>query len=226
MKYTDNQNELFDIVDEDDQVIGQATRGEVHRNKNLIHRSIGVCVFNSKGEIYLQKRSSTKDTDPGKWTISCSGHVGTSVVIASAESAEVSLLFCAPPKLVPLSGTRGRGRAQKASLPADSRLLSEYEKAAHRELLEELGVDLKIEFVEKYICRSPKETEMQILYKAYSNGPFKLQPQEIEEGKFYTQKELKEAIKRGEILLSFSGRMSLEKIGWYVNKKIHTNEQC
>lgn len=72
---TDNQNELFDIVDENDQVIGQARRGEVHGNKSLIHRSIGVIILNEKGEAFLQQRSSTKDTDPLKWTISVSGHV-------------------------------------------------------------------------------------------------------------------------------------------------------
>ena len=169
MQYTDNQNELFDIVDENDQVIGQARRREVHHNKNLIHRSIGVCVFNSKGEMYLQKRSSTKDTDPGKWTISCSGHV--------------------------LSG--------------DS-----YQVTATRELMEELEVDLRIEFVEKYICRSPNETEMQMLFKAYSDGPFKLHPQEIEEGKFYTQKELKTLLEKKKIELSFMGKVALEKIGF------------
>ncbi len=169
MQYTDNQNELFDIVDENDQVIGQARRREVHHNKNLIHRSIGVCVFNSKGEMYLQKRSSTKDTDPGKWTISCSGHV--------------------------LSG--------------DS-----YQVTATRELMEELEVDLRIEFVEKYICRSPNETEMSALFKAYSEGPFKLHPQEIEEGKFYTQKELKTLLEKKKIELSFMGKVALEKIGF------------
>jgi len=72
---TDDKHELFDIVDKDDNVVGRATRGEVHRNKNLIHRSVGVAILNSRGEIFLQQRSVTKDTDPGLWTISCSGHV-------------------------------------------------------------------------------------------------------------------------------------------------------
>ncbi len=72
---TDNQEELFDIVNKDDTVVGKAKRREVHKNKNLIHRSIGVVVFNKKGELFLQQRSKTKDTDPLRWTISCSGHV-------------------------------------------------------------------------------------------------------------------------------------------------------
>lgn len=72
---TDNLNEVFDIVDINDKVIGQATRGEVHKNKKMIHRSVGIAVFNSNGKIFLQRRSLTKDTDALLWTVSCSGHV-------------------------------------------------------------------------------------------------------------------------------------------------------
>jgi isopentenyl-diphosphate delta-isomerase type 1 len=72
---TDNQNEIFDVVDTNDWVIGKATRGEVHKDKNLIHRSIGVAVFNSKGDLFLQQRSKTKDMDPLYWDISVGGHV-------------------------------------------------------------------------------------------------------------------------------------------------------
>lgn len=73
---TDNQDELFDIVNENDEVIGQATRGEVHENPKLIHRSIGIIIYSTDNRIFLQKRSMGKDTDPGRWTISSSGHVG------------------------------------------------------------------------------------------------------------------------------------------------------
>lgn len=75
MKTTDNQEEIFDVVDKMDRVIGKATRKEVHMNKKLIHRSVYVAVFNRKGEIFMQQRSATKDTDPLFWTVSCSGHV-------------------------------------------------------------------------------------------------------------------------------------------------------
>lgn len=72
---TDNLDEVFDVVDINDRVIGQSTRGEVHNNKNLIHRSVGIAVFNSNQKIFLQRRSLTKDVDALLWTISCSGHV-------------------------------------------------------------------------------------------------------------------------------------------------------
>tara|TARA_B100000676_G_scaffold80068_1_gene79893 strand:+ start:105 stop:569 length:465 start_codon:yes stop_codon:yes gene_type:complete len=55
-------------------VIGQATRQEIHR-KNLSHRSIHILVFNSKKQIFLQKRSMTKDESPGLWDTSSAGHV-------------------------------------------------------------------------------------------------------------------------------------------------------
>jgi isopentenyl-diphosphate delta-isomerase len=67
-------DEVFDLVDEHDQVIGQATRAEVHA-KGLYHRAVHVLLFNSEGKVFLQKRSMFKDTAPGCWDSSASGHV-------------------------------------------------------------------------------------------------------------------------------------------------------
>ncbi len=66
--------EIFDIVDDRDQVIGQCPRSEVHRVGHK-HRAIHVLVFNSRGEVFLQKRSMSKDTHPGVWDSSSSGHL-------------------------------------------------------------------------------------------------------------------------------------------------------
>ena len=66
--------EIFDVVNERDEVVGQNTRREVHR-LGLKHRAVHVLVFNSRGEIFLQKRSMTKDREAGKWDSSTSGHV-------------------------------------------------------------------------------------------------------------------------------------------------------
>ena len=73
---TDNQQEIFDVVNASDEVIGQATRGEVHR-LGLMHRAIHVFVFDSDGRLYLQKRSQTKDKHPGCLDSSASGHHNT-----------------------------------------------------------------------------------------------------------------------------------------------------
>jgi isopentenyl-diphosphate delta-isomerase type 1 len=66
--------EIFDIVDENDQVIGQRPRREVHRD-GYKHRAVHVLVFNLRGEVFLQKRSMSKDTHPGVWDSSSSGHL-------------------------------------------------------------------------------------------------------------------------------------------------------
>lgn len=68
------QEDIFDIVDENDKVVGQATRSEAHA-KGLRHRAVHVLVFNAEGEVFMQKRSKSKDTWPGAWDSSCSGHV-------------------------------------------------------------------------------------------------------------------------------------------------------
>lgn len=70
------QEDIFDIVDENDRVIGQAPRSEAHR-KNLRHRAVHVLVFNSEGEVFMQKRSMSKDRWPGAWDSSCSGHLNS-----------------------------------------------------------------------------------------------------------------------------------------------------
>jgi isopentenyl-diphosphate Delta-isomerase len=66
--------EIFDIVNERDAVIGQAPRQEVHA-RGLWHRAVHILVFNARGEVFLQKRSMLKDIAKGKWDSSTSGHV-------------------------------------------------------------------------------------------------------------------------------------------------------
>jgi isopentenyldiphosphate isomerase len=66
--------EVFDVVNERDEVVDRKPRREVHA-RGLLHRAVHVLVFNSRGEIFLQKRSMSKDTSPGLWDSSASGHV-------------------------------------------------------------------------------------------------------------------------------------------------------
>lgn len=66
--------ELFDVVDDRDRVIGQATRQEVHAGK-LRHRAVHVFLFNPRGELFVQLRSPTKDTFPNCYDSSASGHL-------------------------------------------------------------------------------------------------------------------------------------------------------
>ncbi|MEY2499963.1 MAG: rRNA (adenine1518-N6/adenine1519-N6)-dimethyltransferase [Verrucomicrobiota bacterium] len=67
-------SERFQVVNENDEVIGEATRGEVHGN-NLRHRAVHLFIFNGEGELFLQKRSRWKDRHPLLWDSSAAGHV-------------------------------------------------------------------------------------------------------------------------------------------------------
>ena len=66
--------ELFDIVDERDRVIGQMPRSQVHAEKRL-HRAVHIFVFRTTGELLIHLRSPNKDEQPNKWTSSASGHL-------------------------------------------------------------------------------------------------------------------------------------------------------
>jgi isopentenyl-diphosphate Delta-isomerase len=68
------EDEIYDVVDENDHVIGQASRKHIHAN-HLLHRSVHTLVFNSRGELFLQKRALCKDENPGLWDTSSAGHV-------------------------------------------------------------------------------------------------------------------------------------------------------
>ena len=71
----DNQEELFPIVDEIGNVVDAATRGECHNGSKRLHPVVHLHVFNSQGELYLQRRPDWKDIQPGKWDTSVGGHV-------------------------------------------------------------------------------------------------------------------------------------------------------
>jgi 16S rRNA (adenine1518-N6/adenine1519-N6)-dimethyltransferase len=66
--------ERFPVVDENDQLLGDAPRAEVHGN-NLRHRAVHILVFSTLGELFLQKRSRWKDRHPLAWDSSAAGHV-------------------------------------------------------------------------------------------------------------------------------------------------------
>jgi isopentenyl-diphosphate delta-isomerase type 1 len=93
--------EIFDVVDERDEVIGQLPRRVVHRDGHK-HRAVHVLVFNSLGQVFLQKRSMTKDTFPGVWDSSASGHLDTGeeydACAARELGEELGLTIARPPR--------------------------------------------------------------------------------------------------------------------------------
>jgi isopentenyldiphosphate isomerase len=78
----DPGDELVDIVDQDDRVVGVVTRAEM-RERNLTHRCAEIAVRNTAGGIWVHRRTDTKDVYPGLYDMVVGG------VLASGESWEV-----------------------------------------------------------------------------------------------------------------------------------------
>jgi isopentenyldiphosphate isomerase len=131
---SDDQDELFQVVDAADQPVAVRSRAACHADPALIHRSVFVLVETSSGMLY-QRRGYAKDTNPGCWDVACAGHV------AVGES---------------------------------------YEQAALRELAEELGLDpVRLQPVGKTLLRLATETEMAMVFRVRSDGPFRIAPPEV-----------------------------------------------
>jgi isopentenyldiphosphate isomerase len=133
--------EFFDVVNKRDEVIGRRTRREAHR-LGLMHRAVHALVFNSRGEVFLQKRSMQKDRQPGLWDSSASGHV---------DSGE------------------------------------DYDRAVVRELQEELGWRAAPPPERMFKIAACDETDQEFVwvYRCESEGPFELNPDEIERGGWF-----------------------------------------
>jgi isopentenyl-diphosphate delta-isomerase type 1 len=147
-------DELFDVVDEHDRVVGVMARREVHR-LGLRHRAIHVLIFNRAGEIFLQKRSRYKDAHPGLKSTSCAGHLDTG---------------------------------------------EDYEAAAKRELAEELGLAPEdvpaLTPLFKLPPRRATGMEFVRVFSARHDGPFTLNPAEVESGEWGTAAALDAALVR------------------------------
>lgn len=68
--------EIFPLVDEQGNIIGSATRKECHSGSKLLHPVVHLHILNEeKNALYLQKRSMSKDIQPGKWDTAVGGHI-------------------------------------------------------------------------------------------------------------------------------------------------------
>ncbi len=157
----DPSQELVDIVNELNEVIGTATRGEAHE-KGYIHRALSVLVIHSSGKILLQQRSKYTKVHPLSWDLSTSEHV--------------------------LAG-------------------ESYETAGKRSVLEELGVEVDVRPVSKTSLQKRKyvfpekiiyENEIVMMLSAVYDGPFKIDPTEVHDVKFFEVSEIEEMINSGE----------------------------
>ncbi len=80
--------ELLEVVDEHNRVVGRAPRHEVH-GKSLMHRSAHIFLFNSRGELFLQKRSENKDRFPLHYDSSAAGHLSVGEEYAECAGREL-----------------------------------------------------------------------------------------------------------------------------------------
>jgi isopentenyl-diphosphate Delta-isomerase len=81
-------DKLITIVDTDNNVIGSATRQDAQL-KGLWHRIVAILIFNSKGQMYIQKRSPQADSSPNMWDHSAAGHVDSNETPEEAAKREL-----------------------------------------------------------------------------------------------------------------------------------------
>lgn len=80
---------MFPLVDEQGNIIGAISRGEAHSGSKKLHPVVHLHVFNSNGDIYLQKRPAWKDIQPSKWDTACGGHIDLGEDVKTALKREV-----------------------------------------------------------------------------------------------------------------------------------------
>ena len=85
----DNPKELLPVTDENGNVTGSIDRKTAHSGSKILHPVVHLHVFNSRGELYLQKRPDWKDIQPGKWDTAVGGHVDLGESVEMALKREV-----------------------------------------------------------------------------------------------------------------------------------------
>lgn len=91
-------DEIFDVVDAQDVVVGREFRREIHR-RGLLHRAIHIFWLRGDGRLCLQRRSYAKDNCPGLLSSSCAGHVdsGEDYLGAAVRELHEELGVAVPP---------------------------------------------------------------------------------------------------------------------------------
>lgn len=82
-------SETIDIVDDEDRVVARATRREM-RERNLLHRAVYIFVVNSAGELFVHRRTATKDVYPGYWDVCVGGVVVAGESYDAAAEREIA----------------------------------------------------------------------------------------------------------------------------------------
>lgn len=85
----DSPETLLPEVDKQGNITGTMTRAEAHSGTKHLHPVVHLHVFNSKGDLYLQKRPDWKDIQPGKWDTAVGGHIDLGESVEQALHREV-----------------------------------------------------------------------------------------------------------------------------------------
>lgn len=115
-------SELVDIVDDADRVLRQATRAEMRRH-NLLHRAVYVLVVSSRGELFVHRRTESKDVFPGHWDLTVGGVVAAGEDYRRAAERELAEELGIAPALQRLGPVRYQD--------VDTRLLGDVYLARH-----------------------------------------------------------------------------------------------
>ena len=102
------RDELVLIVDKDNNETGSAPRHEM-RAGGLPHRACYILVFNSRGELFVQKRTMCKDIYPGYYDVAAGG------VVLAGESCHLSASLIAVLPLMPITWIKKRFTPHAAS---------------------------------------------------------------------------------------------------------------
>jgi 8-oxo-dGTP pyrophosphatase MutT (NUDIX family) len=86
---TDPGDELMDVVDEQDRVVGQATRREVRRGR-LLHRFSSVLCRDPAGRVYVHRRTDDKDVYPGMYDMAAGGVLAAGETYLEAARRELA----------------------------------------------------------------------------------------------------------------------------------------
>lgn len=135
------KEEWFPLIDETGLVVGKALRSECHSGSMLLHPVVHLHIFDKQGRLYLQRRSMSKEIQPGKWDTAVGGHVDYGETI---------------------------------------------EEALYREVREELGItDFEPIHNFTYLFQSSVEREMVYSYRTIYEGDIVIDPEEIDEGRYW-----------------------------------------
>lgn len=143
------------LVDTNDSPIGTMEKLEAHQ-KALLHRAFSILLFNTKGELLLQKRAGTKYHSGGLWSNTCCSH----------------------------------------PLPDET-----MEQATKRKLLQEMGIEVNLEFAYKFIYKADldknlTEHECDHVFIGQFDGVPNINPDEVEDWKYISLSKLKEDIRK------------------------------